>query len=239
MTTPTDRERRRREKLTARNRAQHKGSFLYESAEWMREAYVDRGLSLQKMAAEAGCGLRTIARWMEIHGIPTDRTRLKRKPSGPDHWRWKGGPPKCPKCGARRGYYAATCMACKPMTGGDNSNWRGSNVGYNAAHERVRQLRGLASTHLCAHCLKPAQGWAYDHTDPNERREKGKRDAGPYSPDPSHYIPLCNLCHARFDVPRQEHGVPSRYINDGCRCHECRVAAREYRRRLRAARSVR
>jgi hypothetical protein len=239
MTTPASRETARRQKLTARNRAQHKGSFLYESAEWMREAYTVRELSLRQMAMEANCGIRTVARWMEIHGIPTDATRRPRPRKGPDNPRWKGGRPKCPGCGGPKAYYAATCLACRQYAGSRNSNWRGSAVGYGAAHERVKQLRGLASSYQCVHCAAPAEGWAYDHADPNERRESGKRDAGPYSLDPEHYIPLCSGCHTRFDFPRKEHGVPSRYINDGCRCSECREAARMYRWRLRAARSPR
>jgi hypothetical protein len=35
----------------------------------MFDAYVTRGLSLREVAAEAGCALRTVARWMDAHGI--------------------------------------------------------------------------------------------------------------------------------------------------------------------------
>lgn len=227
--------------VAARNRTQHKGSFRYEDAAWMRAAYVERGLSMQQVADEAECGLRTVARWMEIHGIPVDTTRRPRRRTGPDHPRWKGGPPKCPHCGRRRAYYATTCMACKPITGSSNPNWRGTGVGYTQAHERIRRLRGPASTYQCAHCTARADDWAYDHADPDERRELGKRDAGPYSLDPDHYVPLCTACHMRFDSPRRPaqprrppaHGTPTSYLNHGCRCDPCREAAREYRKQLR------
>lgn len=65
----------RLDKLVERNRSGHGGTFLYENADWMRTSYVERGLTLRQIAAEAGCGLRTAARWMETHGIPTDRSR--------------------------------------------------------------------------------------------------------------------------------------------------------------------
>jgi hypothetical protein len=223
-------QRSRREKLVARNRAQHRGSFRYEDAAWMCEAYAERGLTLRQMAVEANCALRTIARWMEIHGIPTDSARRPQRRTGADHPSWKGGRPTCPKCGNPCAYYAEGCMTCKDVQGPANPNWRGSGIGYGAAHERVKRLRGLASAHTCAHCPSPAREWAYDHADPGERREAGKRDAGPYSLDPNHYIPLCDPCHTRFDFPGPTHGTYSRYSNQGCRCVECRTASREYQR---------
>ena len=56
--------------LVERNRS-HRTSFLYESAEWMHDAYVIRRLTLREIAAEVDCALRTVARWMLIHGIET------------------------------------------------------------------------------------------------------------------------------------------------------------------------
>lgn len=201
----------------------------------MRKAYVERNLSLREVAVEAGCGLRTAARWMKIHGIPRNPKR-RNQPRGPDHPSWKGGKPKCPKCGKQRAYYAATCIACKDSSGQNNPNWRGEDVGYGQAHERVKRIRGLASSHKCLHCEKKrAEEWAYDHEDPDERREEGKRDKGRYSLDPNHYIPLCSPCHTRFDFPPPTHGTPLRYYNHGCRCNDCREAARMYQWRRRAA----
>jgi hypothetical protein len=220
--------------VAERNRARRQGAFRYEDASWMREAYVERGLSLREIANEADCALRTAARWMEIHGIPTDPTRRPRR-TGADHRSWRGGGPTCPKCGNPCAYYAEGCAACKNIQGSANPNWRGNSIGYGNAHERVRQIRGPASAHPCMHCSEPAEEWAYDHADPHERRAVGKRDAGPYSLDPNHYMPLCRSCHTRFDFPRVGHGTASRYTNHGCRCGECREAIRLYRWQLRAA----
>jgi len=49
----------------------------------------------------------------------------------------------------------------------------------------------------CASCGAAADHWAYDHTDPNERRDDRGR---PYSTDLDRYRPLCKTCHRRFDV---------------------------------------
>jgi hypothetical protein len=68
-------------------------------------------------------------------------------------------------------------------------------ITYCTAHYRVKKLRGAASTHPCTHCGKVAKHWAYDHADPHELTS----DRGPYSPDPSHYLPLCQSCHKKFD----------------------------------------
>lgn len=68
-------------------------------------------------------------------------------------------------------------------------------ITYNAAHRRVYRSKGDASTHTCRHCGKAAAHWAYDHADPNAIRDKGSV----YSLDPAHYIPLCRVCHVRFD----------------------------------------
>jgi hypothetical protein len=191
------------DKLIQRNRTAHKGSFLYEDAEWLREAYVERGLSIRQVADEAECGIRTVCRWMAKHGIQTDPTRQPRRRRGPEHPGWKGGPPSCPKCGGARAYGAATCVACRSKEGIRNPNWRGAAIGYGAAHERVRATRGEVSQYQCEHCrTKPAQHWAYDHQDPEAQVEEGKRDKGPYSSDPSRYVPLCVPCHKRFDLAR-------------------------------------
>ena len=37
---------------------------------WFRQKYVDENMSLRSVAKEAGCALRTAARWREIHAIP-------------------------------------------------------------------------------------------------------------------------------------------------------------------------
>jgi len=72
----------------------------------------------------------------------------------------------------------------------------GDEVTNTAAHERVRRARGRAAEHACQHCGGPAEHWAYDHADPDERQSA----RGPYSPNPDHYISLCVACHKRFDL---------------------------------------
>lgn len=187
-------------KLIQRNRAGHKGTFLYEDADWLRAAYVERGLSLREVAVEAECGMRTICRWMKIHGIPTDPTRQPRRRRGVDHPAWKGGQ-KCSECGRERSRGAKTCLGCRTKPRDENPNWRGDAIGYGAAHERVRAAHGPASLHMCAHCSeRQARHWAYDRTDPRERRTLGQRDCGPFSVNPDRYIPLCAACHKRFDL---------------------------------------
>jgi hypothetical protein len=191
--------------MIARNRSAHRGDFLYENAEWMREAYTVRKLTLRQMAVEAQCGMRTIARWMEAHGIPTDRSRIGQSvPKGPDSPQWRGGYPSCPSCGKRLGARASkTCRECYDRTGERNPKWiwDDANLNYETAHNRVRAQRGEPSKYACVQCARPAQQWAYDHADPDERRNpKNRRDEGPFSIIASHYQPMCAKCHKRFDM---------------------------------------
>jgi hypothetical protein len=67
------------------------------------------------------------------------------------------------------------------------------------AHNRVRRLRGKASSHACAHCGGTARDWAYDHQDPNEASEVVNGYQVDYSADPTHYMPLCKSCHVKLD----------------------------------------
>lgn len=188
-------------KLVERNRANHHGEFLYEDAGWLRNAYTVRGLTLRQMAAEASCGLRTIARWMAIHGVPTDRSRMGGHLRGEDHPRWRGGVAPCPDCGGPRSRGHRGCVSCYDKSGPKNPKWRGDQITNTSAHARIVVARGKASGYACTHCLNPAAHWAYDHTDPNELRNPGLgKDWGPFSLDPAHYIPLCAACHKRFDM---------------------------------------
>jgi len=68
---------------------------------------------------------------------------------------------------------------------------------YAAAHRRVYRLRGPAVSKACQRCGAPAKHWAYDHSDPDERRN----DQGlAYSLDPARYRPLCRPCHVHDDA---------------------------------------
>jgi hypothetical protein len=72
----------------------------------------------------------------------------------------------------------------------------GDAVTYSGAHIRVRNARGPASAQVCE-CGQPAGHWSYDHSDPDEKHDERGR---PYSPDPSHYRPMCVPCHKRADL---------------------------------------
>jgi hypothetical protein len=109
--------------LVERNRAGHVGPRLYEDGAWMHEAYVVRGLTLRRMAQESECGMRTIARWMVTHGIPTDRSRIGAStPKGANHPKWKGGTP-CEVCGLPRAYGAKRCRSCVDISGEKNPKY--------------------------------------------------------------------------------------------------------------------
>ena len=88
-------------------------------------------------------------------------------------------------------------------TGVDAVSWRGDRVTYYGAHDRVRRTRGPARAQMCSGCGGSAEQWAYDHQDPAELADTIVNNRGTqvvtYSPDPSHYIPLCRGCHVRFD----------------------------------------
>lgn len=199
MTLPsTETERARRAKLAERNRS-HRTDFLYEDAEWMRDAYVTRGLTLREVAAEARCGLRTVARWMKRHGIETRKDWPRA--SGPASGRWRGAT-VCPKCGGSKRAGSAACRKCSDSSGTRNSKWRGEAAEYTAIHYRIVAQRGRPSDHQCVRCGARAAEWAYDHADPNEKRNRVGRDDGPYSLDPAHYMPMCVRCHRRLDLGR-------------------------------------
>jgi hypothetical protein len=83
-----------------------------------------------------------------------------------------------------------------PRPGSLNGFWRGDDVGYGRAHERVRDQRGLATQHPCADCGGQAAHWAYDHLDAEEKTSA----MGPFSTDPCRYRALCVSCHKVYDL---------------------------------------
>lgn len=188
-------------KLAARNRARHQGDHLYEDDGWMRDAYLNRQLSLRQIAEEAKCGVRTIARWIRIHEIPIDHTRKPRRYSGADHPRWAGGPDRfrCFGCGKQCSFGRTQCNACRDRSDELGPNWHGDDVEYMGLHGRLVAKRGKAVVHACEHCAGQAEEWAYDHTDPDEKRNRRGRDDGAYSLDIDRYMPLCVPCHRQFD----------------------------------------
>jgi len=79
----------------------------------------------------------------------------------------------------------------------------GDKIAYQAAHDRVRGVKGRASDWPCWSCGRSAKDWAYDHTDPDEKTWEG--NGRRYSLDPSHYRPMCVRCHRRFDLRETTH----------------------------------
>jgi hypothetical protein len=69
---------------------------------------------------------------------------------------------------------------------------------YYAMHQHLWAVRGKASAHPCVRCGKQAQDWAYDNTDPDERRDT-KRNGSAYSLDVERYQPMCKSCHIAGD----------------------------------------
>lgn len=189
----------RRPDLAARNRG---AGGVYEDPDWCRTKY-DSGMTLREIAAEAGCSLRTIARWMPLHGIDVQPGHIRREMRGTTargerSGQWTGGAKPCIDCGGRKDRGSQSrCAACHyaQLTGEANPNWRGDRIRNPQAHGRVKKLRGLACDYMCRHCGAPAKHWAYDHEDPKEKQDP----EGPYSLDPEHYLPLCVACHHRFD----------------------------------------
>ena len=74
--------------------------------------------------------------------------------------------------------------------------WGADDIGYQAAHRRVRARRGRASDRTCVDCGTRAAQWSYDHADPQEKSSEN----GPFSTDADHYEPRCVPCHKVFDL---------------------------------------
>lgn len=179
---------------------------VYKDADWCRARYFEDDLTLRDIAREAGCSLRTVARWFKTHEIEALATHVKREQRGntvrgAQSPHWTGGH-NCPSCGKPRSYRGTQvrlCQDCRTTAqqGEGNPRWLGDLVGYDAAHDRVKAAYGKAASHGCRHCSGTAAHWAYDHTDPNEKHDDPEE--GPYSIDPTRYLPLCASCHKRFD----------------------------------------
>lgn len=80
--------------------------------------------------------------------------------------------------------------------GADHHCWRGDEISYRTAHERVWNAYGPAASHSCVDCGGGAEHWSYDHGDPDE---KVSPTGQPYSVKVEHYEPRCVRCHVRFD----------------------------------------
>ena len=79
----------------------------------------------------------------------------------------------------------------------------GDDVGYEAAHRRLRRAKGSARQYACTHCAeRQALQWAFIHGSPGEKPagvQRNGRPHGPYSLNPDEYMPLCASCHKLYD----------------------------------------
>lgn len=96
-------------------------------------------------------------------------------------------------------------------------------VEYQRAHRRVYRLWGRARRYPCVSCGQPARQWAYDGTDPSERRgydHTGSRKplARPmiFSIWPEFYMPMCNTCHRCHDIPRLAWELQQEMLDNHC-----------------------
>ncbi len=91
----------------------------------------------------------------------------------------------------------------KARVGTFNRWWRGDDVGYYGAHDRVTRAWGApASAFPCVDCGKPALHWSYDHGDPDERIQTIGNAQCAYSTKVEHYQPRCVPCHKVYDLAR-------------------------------------
>ena len=151
------------EKLIERNRSIRNGNTPYEDKEWLRSRYVDNLMSLRDISKEANCGLRTMARWMLIHGIETRKGKdiIRKDTSGANNPNWKDNI-KFKKtvcaCGGRKNYSALRCKFCfyKANSGEGNYNYKGlANIMVSIRAYIAIKWRPIVYTrdsYTCQHC---------------------------------------------------------------------------------------
>ncbi|MBS1863036.1 MAG: hypothetical protein JSS68_15145 [Actinobacteria bacterium] len=89
-------------------------------------------------------------------------------------------------CGCLR--RETTAITGRANKGEGSGNWKGDNVGYIGAHERIVAQKGSAKDHMCSEpgCSRRAYDWSY-------RLHEG------FSTVPDDYRPLCRSCHVKLD----------------------------------------
>ncbi len=96
----------------------------------------------------------------------------------------------------------------KPLRSHASRNWKGDDVSYIGAHNRVTREHDTAAEWRCAcGCGRQATDWAYLGTDPAAKVDETGRL---YSVSPDHYAPLAKTRHRRFDAwqAQRRSGVP-------------------------------
>lgn len=94
----------------------------------------------------------------------------------------------CRKHETRWQRHGDVTMVKRPdRTGPNNPHWRGDDISYRTAHDRVTRQRGKASEHRCVDCGRQARHWSYDGTDPNElSKPSAYGSIKRWSADPAH-----------------------------------------------------
>lgn len=91
----------------------------------------------------------------------------------------------------------------RDQVGALNDAWKGADVGYAAAHYRLRSWRGEPSTMLCIDCGLQAHEWSYARGSTSERVD---HRGCSYSTDVTDYDPRCKSCHTAYDRSRTPDG---------------------------------
>lgn len=104
---------------------------------------------------------------------------------------------------------------------------------YVSAHDRVRRVRGKASSYPCTSCPESAYDWAYnnDAPDPQAITDQAGRV---YSNNPDFYIPMCRKCHRKFDEKHAKPNCPQGHPYEGANLY----ITREGRRACRACKAA-
>lgn len=117
---------------------------------------------------------------------------------------------KIRSCVLTRARGAKSCGCLKRQNAGTFTRKPDQDIGYVAAHDRIRKEHGLAAERQCVSCPDQAADWALKR----EAREKGMESSGlhaglPFSPDPADYQPMCRSCHSSYDKSHKAGGVSS------------------------------
>ena len=109
----------------------------------VEDLYVRQEMSIRQVAKACGCSLRTAARWLMGHGIPTRNNRemsrrLDKKGSKNPNWK---GASVCPTCGGRRNG-GVECLVCRTR------RWKGiGNPNFKGRAEIMMLVRAWAAKH--------------------------------------------------------------------------------------------
>lgn len=117
-----------------------------------------------------------------------------------------------------------------PPSGPRNGWWKGDDIGYGAAHDRIRRSRGPADHCVLCHTKKGPYEWALNKDSPRVRI-CDTTDL-PFSPDPNDYASLCASCHRTYDLMKRP-CIDCGAVASTSRCERCQKVAnrRRYERR--------